>query len=371
MLASPAMQQHFARALPESVDIKRWLRVGMTVVRMNPGLADCESTSIIGGMMQAAHLGLEIGPMNQAYLVPFRDRRTRTKVAVFVVGYMGMVELALRSGRITSVVGRAVFEGDDFDYEYGLTDHLHHRRIGPYDPDAITHTYMVAKPKVGDPILVVANKDEIDAHEARSPSARSDRQSPWDTDRVPMSIKTSVRIARPWLPMSPELADAYDADERTARWTENMAPGEVIVDIPPTPSELLSGEGAPSDADTEGSSGDAEGAEERTPPPEVTPPAPDAPSAEYDDRKRRMTKAERDTLGDLARDLLTIVGANPGTRDLTRFEPATGQIIQALRIAQAMDTDATLTITQSADGPILERNGEQVESLDDLEGGTS
>ncbi|MDK4605731.1 recombinase RecT, partial [Kingella kingae] len=66
-----------------------------------------------------------------------------------IIGYRGMIDLARRSGQIISLSARAVYENDEFSYEYGLHEDLKHKPYEDGDSGALTHVYAVAKLKDG------------------------------------------------------------------------------------------------------------------------------------------------------------------------------------------------------------------------------
>lgn len=121
------MGPQFARALPAHMSSERFLRIALTEVRRNPDLLDCSPHSLLGALMLSAQLGLEPGPLGHVYYVPFRNRKTGTREVTFIPGYRGLIDLARRSGGVSSIVAREVYEGDHFEFEYGLDDRLVHR----------------------------------------------------------------------------------------------------------------------------------------------------------------------------------------------------------------------------------------------------
>lgn len=72
--------------------------------------------------MTCAQLGLRPGVLGQAWGLPFKNWRTGQYEAHLIVGYQGLVELAMRTGTIASVIARTVYEGDVFDVSYGVDD---------------------------------------------------------------------------------------------------------------------------------------------------------------------------------------------------------------------------------------------------------
>jgi recombination protein RecT len=209
-------------ALPRHVDPDRFLRLAVTTVRTTPGLQRCEPMSLLGAVMQAAQLGLEIDARGLAFLVPYRNE------CQFQLGYQGMLELARRDGRVTSAYAYAVYEGDQFHYELGLNPTLSHVPSGDEPDDAkLRFAYAVAHLRDAEPIFVVLSRGQIDRYRKRSPAANA-KSGPWVTDFESMCLKTAVRRLARWLPQSPDLATAANVDEQTVNWS--AAEGVEIVD---------------------------------------------------------------------------------------------------------------------------------------------
>jgi recombination protein RecT len=124
LINSGAVIDAVARALPRGLDgmLDRLGRCLLTEFTKTPGLANCSQTSLIGCMVQAAQLGLEIGgPLGQAYLVPYG------KEAQFQVGYRGLIALARRSGDVLHLSSQMVHEADEFDFSLGTDTAIRHK----------------------------------------------------------------------------------------------------------------------------------------------------------------------------------------------------------------------------------------------------
>ena len=78
------MKPEIGRALPKHLSPDRMARIATTVLRQNPQLARCTPESFLGALMTASQLGLEPGPIGEAYLVPFGNAVT------FIPGYRGL-----------------------------------------------------------------------------------------------------------------------------------------------------------------------------------------------------------------------------------------------------------------------------------------
>lgn len=147
-----------ALALPRHLNADRMTRLAMTEFSKNPALQACDPKTILGSIMTACQLGLEIGISGQGFLVPYKTTCT------FVPGWQGLVELVSRSGRGTVWTG-CVFEGDEFDYAQGDNPFVKHKSGDEDDPKKITHVYAVGRAKGSDyPIIEVWTVAKIYRH---------------------------------------------------------------------------------------------------------------------------------------------------------------------------------------------------------------
>ena len=67
-----------AAALPRHINSDRMIRLACTEFSKNPLLQKCTPASVFGAIIQASQLGLEIGVLGQAYLVPYRNNKDNT-----------------------------------------------------------------------------------------------------------------------------------------------------------------------------------------------------------------------------------------------------------------------------------------------------
>lgn len=192
-----------ARALTgTALDPERFTRVALTVIKQNSRLLQCRPESLLGALMTSAQLGLEPGPLGEAYLVPYKDQVT------FIPGYRGLIKLAWNSGQLRNISARVVHEEDEFEYEYGLHPDLRHRPARG-DRGGITEVYAAARLLDGGEEFEVMSVPEIEAIRARSRAADS---GPWVTDWPAMARKSAVRQLAKWLPMATVLNRAIAAD---------------------------------------------------------------------------------------------------------------------------------------------------------------
>jgi recombination protein RecT len=212
MLLEPKMQREIARALPEHIKPDRMIRVLLTALKTTPKLAQCETGTFLGCIMQAAQLGLEPNtPLGHAYLIPRDNRKTRETRCTLLIGYQGMLELSYRTGAVIEVGAQVVRRDDEFEYEYGLRPKLRFRpspdALRDLDPDRfpITHVWAKAEMKSGGQPWVVLSRAQVEARRARSMASET---GPWVTDYEAMCQKTAVRALWKFLPKSTEMAQA-------------------------------------------------------------------------------------------------------------------------------------------------------------------
>lgn len=194
-----------AVALPKHLTADRMIRVTLTTLRRNPALQRCSVPSFLGAVFRAAQLGLEIDSgLGHAYLIPYREEAT------LVIGYQGLLDLVRRSGQVSTIYAREVYEGDVFSYSFGLEPKLEHVPGDACNPDGITHVYAVARLRDGGVQYEVMRRSEVEAIRKRS---RAGASGPWVTDYAMMARKTVLRRLCKLLPLSIEAQRAVTLDE--------------------------------------------------------------------------------------------------------------------------------------------------------------
>ena len=228
--AIPYIQQ----SLPSHLTPERLTRLAITAVNRTPGLAECDTKTIVGAIMTAAQLGLEPNtPLGHCYLVPYSNKRARTKECQLIVGYQGFIDLAYRSGRVLSIQARAVRAGDHFVYQYGLEEKLEHR---PSEMRGeISHFYAVCRLKDGGHAFVVFSRSEMD--QIMSETASKGRHGPWRDHYESMGCKTAVRRLQKYIPQSVEWARAAAVDESSPTMIDDLDLGALAPPVEEVESE--------------------------------------------------------------------------------------------------------------------------------------
>lgn len=234
--------------IPKQVSQERMFQLAVSAYNQTPELAKCTPVSVLSCILKCAALGVEpsaVDNLGRAYILPYNNRKTGATEAQMILGYKGMIDLARRSGEIQDISARAVYEGDFFEYEFGLNEQLKHvpAQDNERTPNKLTHVYMVCHFKDGGHYIDVMTRSQVDAIRSRSKSGSS-AYSPWSTDYEAMACKTVIRRAFKFLPVSVEAQKAAATDEATPTITNPFA----AVDATPYTVDSETGEVLDSDA---------------------------------------------------------------------------------------------------------------------------
>lgn len=219
-----------AKALPRHLNPDRMMRIALTAFRNTPKLAECNPLSVLAAVVQASQLGLEIGMLGEAYLVPYKGE------CQLIPGYAGLMKLARQSGQVADIYAHEVRENDVFHLRLGMSRELAHEPLPgkggfPATESArgeITGFYAVCVFKDGTNTFVAASIDDVcrirDRSNGYKAAKKFNKDSPWDTDFVEMGKKTVIRALAKVIPKSPELATALAMDSAVdAGVTQNIS----------------------------------------------------------------------------------------------------------------------------------------------------
>lgn len=227
-----AMEPQIRKALPSVITPERFTRMVLTALSSTPKLQTCTPQSFLGAMMQAAQLGVEPNtPLGQAYLIPYGN------VCQFQLGYKGLIDLAYRSGEVSSIQAHEVHENDVFEYEYGLEPKLKHIPAQKDRGNVIMY-YAVLKLKNGGVGFEVMSREDVEKFAMKKSKAY--RSGPWQTDFDEMAKKTVLKKVLKYAPLKTEFARAVATDETVkSTLSDNMAdePNEMYTTIDNEPDE--------------------------------------------------------------------------------------------------------------------------------------
>jgi recombination protein RecT len=117
--------------------------------------------TVLGSIVMLAQLGLEPGVLGSAYLIPYK------KQCVAVPGWKGLLDLVSRAGRAWAYTG-AVYDGDEFDYQYGDSPFVKHKPSelnDGNDDSKLRFVYAIGRVKGAEwPIIEVWSKSKCLSH---------------------------------------------------------------------------------------------------------------------------------------------------------------------------------------------------------------
>jgi recombination protein RecT len=212
------MAKEIERALPGKIGVERMMRIVMTAILKTPALAMCEPTTFFGALLQALQLGLEVNtPLGQAYLIPRRKNDKNGKFLYwecnFQLGYQGLLELCYRSQQYEVISARIVYDGDDFEHEYGSHQYLRHIPRHTSENPIFAYGYYKLKDGGGD--FVVWKYENALKHGEEFSDAFNSKWAPWQKHaetQEAMVRKTMLKQVLKFAPKSVELAEASTAD---------------------------------------------------------------------------------------------------------------------------------------------------------------
>jgi len=205
----------------------------------NARLAGCSPKSFFRAVFDLVQWNL-LPNGRHAHLVPYGNECT------LIIDYKGLVELAYRSGTISSIHADVVRNGDLFIYDNGkIMQHVPwflRKDNRPSEQGDVIAAFCDVRKKDGTSNAVVMSVEEIEAIRKRS---RAGNAGPWKTDWNEMAKKTAFRRVSKWLPLSAEVRTAFERDDDRARDISSATPQGAAQ----TPSaadfeQLLSGEQA-------------------------------------------------------------------------------------------------------------------------------
>jgi phage RecT family recombinase len=199
------------KALPPGImEPDRFARIVLTELRKTPKLLLCTPESFMGALFQTAQLGLEPGgQLGHAFLIPYENRKEGTTECQLQVGYKGYIELAGR--RDILIRAREVREGDDFAFDLGSNEFLHHTwKMGEERGEVIGFYGKVVMPD-GKIAFHVMEIPEINKRRDRSSAVQFAKgkdwvKTPWDTDydamaRKGLALDTPIPTPSGWTSM--------------------------------------------------------------------------------------------------------------------------------------------------------------------------
>lgn len=218
--------------LPSHITPERMSRIAMGMLRTNKKLAQTAMNnpeSFAHAIVLSSQLGLEPGVLGMSYLVPYGNE------VQMIPGYQGLIELARRSGEITSINTHIAYEHDELDLTLGVEPSLIHKPKLDGDRGRPVLVYCVARFKDGGHHLEWMSITEV--NRIRDTKSKASKSGPWVDDYDEMVKKTVVRRASKYWPKSIEFANALMVSDAADQGQKVSVEGDFVVVEEPTEPE--------------------------------------------------------------------------------------------------------------------------------------
>lgn len=211
------------RQLGGAMNSEAFVRAVLSEIGKSPALMQADPKTLLGGVMLAAQLRLEIGSgLGEFYLTPRKDHGQQ--ICLPIIGYQGFIKLALRSEFVTNVQAFLVRKGDQFSYGANAERGMYYDWV-PQDFEETRDWIGVvatARMKSGGTTWVYLTRTQVIN---RRPNYWE--KGPWKTDEPEMVKKTAVRALAKFLPKSTDLGRALEADEAKVQTLKGLDEVEV------------------------------------------------------------------------------------------------------------------------------------------------
>lgn len=193
-------------------------------------LQKCEPEKVAMEAVKAASLHLPIvKALGYAYVVPYKG------VPTFVIGYKGLIQLAMRTGQYKIINADAVYEGElvGFDKLSGIPDISGERKS-----DTVVGYFAYFRLFNGNEHVFYMSRSDMVKYAVRYSPSYSSSYSPWKTDFDKMAMKTVLRqLLGKWGPTSTEMQQAEMLDDKSQ--VPAASPNRNMIDINPETGEVL------------------------------------------------------------------------------------------------------------------------------------
>lgn len=172
----------------------------MHMVR-EPKLCECCPLSVLDTIMKACAWGVDLsGTANSAWPVPFWNKDAKVHEAKLMIGYGGLIQIAVRRGVAKAIMPDVVYDGDEFDFSLGTERYIRHKPSHRPASAKITHAYAVAYTGVAGVPPQFEVLDRIALDEVFGTVQKPSWQKKWFGE---WAKKTAVRRLCKWMSADP------------------------------------------------------------------------------------------------------------------------------------------------------------------------
>lgn len=210
IMSSPAMKNKLQEVWGNPTIANTFASSIISIGNGSQAMRRCDPMSIISGAMIAATMQLQIIPtLGQCYLIPYGNK------AQLQVGYLGLLQLCMRSGQfkriLTTPVHRGeLISGDEFneDWTFDPSKKESDEVVGYYAKFELTNGFVKA---------AYWSIDKVKSHATKfSQAFRAGKGSPWQSDFDAMACKTVLKSILKYAPKSVEMQRAMIFDQAVA-----------------------------------------------------------------------------------------------------------------------------------------------------------
>ena len=303
-----ARADKMAPLLPERWKHERMVELVVTAAVKNPRLRECTAESIYIALRDCAAVGLEpCSPLQEAALVPYKNKKNNTMECQFQPMYRGLISAAKRTGEIKDVAAYVIYEGDTVDVDYGRDDMIHHKPLLTRKHSVMVAVWckiVMSNGHTHYEIMLAA--DILPIKKRAMNRGSSEYNGPWISDEGEMWRKTVVkRAAKYCQPTQGQYAEALG---RIIEKDNESEGDEPTVDATPVSTTVV---------------GDAE--------PSATAQAAKEKVVAAQKRRRKPTPAETESQASTAEDppLKDATPTPEAEADVTvEADPETGEVVQ-------------------------------------------
>lgn len=194
--------------LPGKGAVARFQRMSQFAVLRDPKLLECTKKSLLLALLWCAQKDLEPGVEDGCWIIPFKGKATP------IPAYKGLIKKAIEVGAARSIDAYAVYEHDDFYYEYGIDPKMHHipPKLGT-SRGAIIGAYVVITLPEGEKKHRVMDREQIERIRNAGAAWKSAPESgPWHDWEEAMFLKTIIKQGLKTIPMRADLRDLLADD---------------------------------------------------------------------------------------------------------------------------------------------------------------
>ena len=195
------IEPFLAESLPKHLGVDRFARLALTTIRKTPKLAQTSPESFVGALYTAAALGLEPDVNGECYLVPY-GRETQ-----LIVGYQGIAKLFWQHPLAARLSAEYVCANDEFTYDKGLAQQLHHQPATGDRGDVVAY-YAIVGLKNGATWFDVFTPAQISALRGKTKPSQVRDPEHW------MERKTALKQVLKLAPKATQLTHAIQLDEQ-------------------------------------------------------------------------------------------------------------------------------------------------------------